>query len=251
MELLAKITAVLGGVSFIATRALALPHSGTSSIVLRSDDGKPLQGVDTPTGNPYNCTTPTKYFRQLVNHPKKDGDYKSMQDALTGTNTFLQQYQMITDYFKPGGPIIFYQGAEGPETCLEYQIHLQYAMELGGIAVYLEHRFFGLSVPGNLSYENNLEWPTAALESLTLDNVLLDAVAFIEWIKSTVPGAENSKAITFGGSYAAIISALERLRFPETFFAAFPTAGPFRGLISDPHDPLIYGWANWVSTRTA
>ena len=250
MRLLARLAVVLGGFSLMAARGLALPHEGTSRVVLRSDDGKPLQGVDTPTGNPYNCTVPTKYFRQLVNHPK-NGGYTPREDESTETDTFLQQYQMITDYFKPGGPIIFYQGAEGPETCLEYQVHLQYAMELGGIAVYLEHRFFGLSVPGNLSYEDNLEWPTEALESLTLDNVLLDAVAFIEWIKATVPGAEDSKAITFGGSYAAIISALERLRYPETFFAAFPTAGPFRGLVSDPNDPLIYSWANWVSNYIA
>lgn len=239
--------AILSALLAVSARTSALPHTRSTIKVPRADTNKALKGVDTPTGNPANCTYPTRYFRQLVDHSKNEGDYILNGIDSSKSATFLQQYQMITDYFKPGGPILFYQGAEAPLSCLEYQVHLQYAIELGGIAVSLEHRFFGLSIPvADLSYENNLEWPTSALASLTLDNVLLDSVTFLEWIRSSVPGAERSKIIGFGGSYAALISAMERLHHPETFFAAFPTAGPFRGLVSDPNDPLTYGWGNWV-----
>ena len=36
------------------------------------------------------------------------------------------------------------------------------------------------------------------MTSLTLGNVLLDAVELLTWIKSTIPGAKESKVITYG-----------------------------------------------------
>lgn len=63
----------------------------------------------------------------------------------------------------------------------------------------LEHRFFGLSNPfGNDSFTNE------NLGLLTLDNVLLDAVNFVEWIRSTVQGAQDSKVIVMGGEILRI-----------------------------------------------
>ena len=48
-----------------------------------------------------NCTHPTEFYTQKVDH----------FDNLS-TETFQQQYQVISDYFKPGAPILYYQGAE-------------------------------------------------------------------------------------------------------------------------------------------
>lgn len=69
------------------TAVLAKSHS-TPLNAISSDDGKILKGVDTPTGNPANCPTPSKYFRQLVNHTDKNG-------TTSKPDTFLQQYQVI------------------------------------------------------------------------------------------------------------------------------------------------------------
>ena len=67
--------------------------------------------------------------------------------------------------------------------------------ELHGIAATIEHRYIGESLPfGNASQT------TEGLRYLTLDNVMLDAVDFIDYIKSTVPGANESKAIVDGGA---------------------------------------------------
>ena len=64
-----------------------------------------------------NCSHPTQFFDQLIHHPES-------HDNVTGepaNATFKQQYQLITDYYKPGSnaPILFYQGAETTEfVCL-------------------------------------------------------------------------------------------------------------------------------------
>lgn len=46
------------------------------------------------------CKHPTKFYDQRVNHSDPD------------SGTFKQQYQLMLDYHQPGGPILFYQGAE-------------------------------------------------------------------------------------------------------------------------------------------
>lgn len=46
------------------------------------------------------CSHPTMFYDQRVNHSDPD------------SGTFKQQYQLVLDYYKPGGPILFYQGAE-------------------------------------------------------------------------------------------------------------------------------------------
>lgn len=47
-----------------------------------------------------NCTHPTAFYGQSLDH------------SATKSGTFNQQYQLILDYYKPGGPILFLQGAE-------------------------------------------------------------------------------------------------------------------------------------------
>ena len=62
----------------------------------------------------------------------------------------------------------------------------------------LEHRFFGDSLANN-----NIGNLTKRYETLTLDNVMLDAVAFIKSIKETLNGTEESQAIVTGGTYCS------------------------------------------------
>ena len=69
-----------------------------------------------------------------------------------------------------------------------------FAQQLGGMSVSLEHRYFGLSLPfGNDSYTND------NFQFLTLDNVMADAVSFVEMLQSTFPGAKDSKCIVSSG----------------------------------------------------
>lgn len=70
-----------------------------------------------------------------------------------------------------------------------------FAEQLGGIAATIEHRYFGLSVPfGNDSYTHE------NIVYLTLENVIADAVNFVEGIRANVTGAENSPVIIASGA---------------------------------------------------
>ena len=56
----------------------------------------------------------TKFLTQMVDHfGNHDG-------------TFQQQYQIVDTFYKPGGPILFYQGAENNQiTCMVRVIGVQ------------------------------------------------------------------------------------------------------------------------------
>ncbi|OCK73876.1 hypothetical protein K432DRAFT_410339 [Lepidopterella palustris CBS 459.81] len=130
---------------------------------------------------------PVQQFTQTLDHGSSDNI------------TFQQDYQLDTTRFKPGGPILFYQGAENSQiNCIEYNHFDDIADELGAIVAGLEHRFFGDSFPDGVSEASvsAKDWA-----SLNLENVLLDSVTFVEWIKKTVPGAENARTIITGGKY--------------------------------------------------
>jgi serine carboxypeptidase S28 len=93
-----------------------------------------------------------------------------------------------------------------------------YAEQLGGLAVSLEHRYFGESLP----FGPNTSWTSPAMKYLTLDNVMADAVNFIGMLKKTVSGASTSKVFVasgmilysvYSGPYEEISGLIRRKRF--------------------------------------
>ena len=142
----------------------------------------------------YTCVgVPCLNFTQKLNHDKPDD-----------LTTFQQRYQLDTSHFKPGGPILFHQSEELPlsSTPISHHVFSDYASKLGGIAVALEHRYFGTSYPSGLSVTSNIT--AAQYAPLTLDNIFEDSVAFLKWVKETVPGAENSPVIYGGGKFSSL-----------------------------------------------
>ncbi|XDG05311.1 hypothetical protein ABKA04_004926 [Annulohypoxylon sp. FPYF3050] len=199
-----------------------------------------------PTGNPSKCNQTTYYFPQKIYHNTNSSASGATNQ---GNNTFLQQYQIISDFYRPGGPILFIQGAETPEfECLEWFSIYDHAKELGALAVTIEHRYFGHSIPFGLKQEDNPNWPTSALEPMTLENIDLDTITFLEWVKKTVPGAEKSKVIISGGSYAGFLTIHMKNTYPDVFFGAFASSSPILGQVSDPNDPYMYGIGNQASS---
>lgn len=179
------------------------------------------------------CPTYTpKFFTQQLYHSSDNNA------------TFQQQYQLVTDFFQPGGPILY---TISPETsvmqCVERSAFLDFAQELGAIVAVLEHRFFGDSFPSGVNDSNATP---ADFAPLTLENVILDSVTFVNWIKSTVSGANNSKIIVQGGSYAGFLATEARLRYPETFYGAMPSAPPLKSLGPLQSNPYKYNWFEWV-----
>lgn len=135
----------------------------------------------------------------------------------------------------------------------------EWAKELGGIAVALEHRYFGESTPfgPEKSYTND------GFRYLTLDNVMADAANFVDMIKDNVTGAADSKCIVASGtyivatfelsngyiqgSYGGFLAGAFRLNRPDSFFGAIASAGPVMGF-GNSSDPESYNWWNWVSS---
>ncbi|KAK6382288.1 hypothetical protein LTS17_004175 [Exophiala oligosperma] len=190
-----------------------------------------LQGVSATTTASPNCTTPTHFFDQLVDHENS-----------SNKATFQQQYQVVADHFKPGGPILYYQQAETSLfACMEWTILPEWAAELGALVITLEHRFFGLSYP---SKDPD---PVRQFQSLTLENVMLDAVNFIGHIKNTTEGTKESKVLVMGGSYGGFLTTVLKMNHPDIFYGALPFAAPLRSIGANNQNPQRYNWFKYLN----
>ncbi|KAK5198654.1 hypothetical protein LTR92_001125 [Exophiala xenobiotica] len=178
-----------------------------------------------------NCSTPTHFFTQFIEH-----------ETSSSKATFQQQYQIVADHFKPGGPILYYQQAETSLfACMEWTILPEWAAELGALVITLEHRFFGLSDPSNASD------PVEKYQSLTLENVMLDAVNFISHVKNTTAGAKDSKVLVMGGSYGGFLTTVLKMNHPDVFYGALPFAAPLRSIGANYQNPQRYNWFIWLN----
>jgi hypothetical protein len=127
---------------------------------------------------------PVYNFTQFVHHDSNS------------TETFQQQYQLVTDFYKPGGPILFSQGyPQASMLTAEALRFTSYAAKLGAAVATLEHRYTGLSFPVGFDGGSNASYA----EALTLNNILNDNVSFIKWAKKNLTGAVDSKVIAHGG----------------------------------------------------
>jgi hypothetical protein len=87
---------------------------------------------------------------------------RQLEHNVTTSPTFQQQYQLDTEFFKPGRPVLFAQEVE-VETmvCVEQINFIDWAEELGAIVATLEHRCMGASFPDGLDASNAYSIPGA------------------------------------------------------------------------------------------
>ncbi|KAF2100140.1 hypothetical protein NA57DRAFT_75640 [Rhizodiscina lignyota] len=229
----------------IATAALLLPsvslaHQCSKYSLPSQDEIRAAEKV--PTGNPAKCLSGTKFFPQRVDHSSSDTSPNS---------TFLQQYEIHDQHFTPGGPIIYWQNPEQTYGCLNNTSGPAWADELGGMAISLEQRYYGLSTPPGLNYTENTNWTNADMKYLTLENSLLDAVTFVEWIRCNYPGAKDSKVIVFGGSYPGFLTINFRVKYPDVFYGGLASSSVTRGLDVNIFSKYTFAWGNWASQVTS
>ncbi|KAI1376539.1 hypothetical protein F4677DRAFT_459707 [Hypoxylon crocopeplum] len=179
----------------------------------------------------------TQHFTQKVNHTID-----------TSSATFKQRYQLITQYFEPGGPILFVQSAETGMPAINASDFIDYAPKLGALVAMLEHRFFGDLHSGSYppGYDP-LNISSEAFNSLTLDNVLQDGVNFVNWIKKTVVGAADSKVIYGGSSYGGFLAVSARIRYPETFYGAIASSPALNSFGPLSSNRFKFDSAKWAS----
>jgi len=121
-----------------------------------------------------------------------------------------------------------------------------FAQELGGIAVALEHRYFGESLPFG---PNETAYTQAQWAPLTLENVMDDAVALIDHIRTTIPNATQAPAFVASGSYGGFLATMFRQNHAETFTGALASAPPLRGFVGGNATGAVdeFNWWRYLS----
>ncbi|KAK6993030.1 peptidase S28 [Favolaschia claudopus] len=186
------------------------------------------------TRDPTCSSPPEQIFHQLIDH----------SNASDGS-TFGQRVQVNTTFYKAGGPLFILQGDESTDmTCSEFMQFSQWAPEFHAATMVIEHRYFGQSRPfGNDSYTNH------NMRFLTLDNVMSDTVAVVNWWRNNLTdgAGKDAPVIVFGGSYAGSIATILRINYPQTFFGALASAPPLRTFLPVTDDPDRFNRYNLVT----
>ena len=165
--------------------------------------------VDPSTLYPaYNLSVPIDHFHnESMYEPHSSG-------------TFPLRYFFDATYYKSGGPVIVLASGEDDATdrlpYLQKGIAHQLAEATNGIAVVLEHRYYGTSFP-------TPDLSTESLRFLTTEQALADTAYFarnvvFEGLEDRKLTAPDTAYIAYGGSYAGAFVAFLRKTYPNTFF---------------------------------
>lgn len=135
--------------------------------------------------------------------------------------TFAQRFWVDSEYASSPetAPVIYHICGEG-DAAQGYFLKdnaIEWAKALGAHLVYLEHRYYGQSLPF-------ADFSTEHLQYLTLDNVMEDLATFQQSLAASQ--GWRGKWITVGGSYSATLSAIYRYRHPELVVGALAASAP-------------------------
>ncbi|XP_054156708.1 putative serine protease K12H4.7 [Oppia nitens] len=162
-----------------------------------------------PVSDNHVNTLPEKWFDQRVDHFNT-----------SDTRTFKQRYFINNKYYKTGGPVFLY--LDGESEAMDFIITdgavAKYAEQFNALAIDLEHRYYGKSVPTvDLSVDN--------LRYLSSEQALKDIEQFILKLTDSLSLA-NSKWIAFGGSYAGNLAAWLREKYPHAVAGSVASSAP-------------------------
>ncbi|CAO2819573.1 unnamed protein product [Amaranthus hypochondriacus] len=153
--------------------------------------------------------------------------------------SFNQSYYIDSSYWvgaQANGPILVFFGGEGPISDFVNRIGIinLSAPKLGALIVYIEHRFYGESVPMG-SIDEAINDPDTR-NCLNVEQALTDFADIIQHIKKNL-SAPNSPVIVIGGSYAGMLAVWYRLRYPLLSIGALASSAPLLnfGVIAPQH----------------
>lgn len=203
ISLLLPISAKFASQPISSLRSGVTPNLSRRRTISKRDDVNPATLYPA-----YNLSVPIDHFHN-----------ESVYEPHSSDN-FNLRYFFDATYYKPGGPVIVLEAGETSARdrlpYLQKGIAHQLAEATGGIAVILEHRYYGTSFPTpDLSTEN--------LRFLTTQQALADTDFFarnvvfegLEDLKLTAP---DTAYIAYGGSYAGAFVAFLRKTYPDTYY---------------------------------
>lgn len=138
-------------------------------------------------------------------------------------STWSMRYLDNGEHYTPGGPLFIYVGGEWTISSgtMSGGHFYDMARELGAYLFYTEHRFYGLSRPTPST-------STDLLRFLNIDQALADLAHFVEEMRRTIPGAENSPVILAGGSYAGTMVTWFRQKYPHLANGVWASSAPLQ-----------------------
>lgn len=141
--------------------------------------------------------------------------------APSNNQVWNQRYFVNADYYKKGGPVFLMIGGEGPASA-KWMVEgqwIEYAKHFGAMCFQLEHRYYGKSHPSpDLSTNKAL--------FLSSEQALADLAYFITAMNDEYKFPNNTKWITFGGSYAGSLAVWMREKYPHLVHGAVSASGP-------------------------
>jgi pimeloyl-ACP methyl ester carboxylesterase len=175
--------------------------------------------VPQPTVN--NCTK--HFYTQFIDH------------FSWGNATYQQRYFTYDKWYKPGGPIFFYNGNEADVEIFANWTGLMWenGQEFNALLVFAEHRYFGESLPCAGGFLECGDY-------LSTEQAMADFAALIVHLR-TVDYPDAGIAVTFGGSYGGMLAAWMRMRYPGVVAGAIASSAPI-GCMSPTYDKASY-WA--------
>ncbi|GAM40201.1 hypothetical protein TCE0_038r12361 [Talaromyces pinophilus] len=149
------------------------------------------------------------------------------------SDTFPLRYWFDASHYEEGGPVFLLESGEtSGEDRLPYLqkgLIAQLAQLTNGIAVVLEHRYYGSSIPTE-------DFSTESLRFLTTEQALADVAYFAQNI--VYPGLVDKNLtsnyvpyIAYGGSYAGAMVAFLRATYPDVFFGAIASSAVTEAIV--------------------
>ncbi|KAI6669927.1 hypothetical protein NL676_004812 [Syzygium grande] len=144
-------------------------------------------------------------------------------------STFKQRYLINFNYWggaNSSAPIFVYLGAESPidgePTAIGFLT--DNAAQFKALLVYIEHRYYGESIPLGMSFEEALN-DTNIRGYFSSAQALADYAAIIMHVKRKLK-AGDSPVIVVGGSYGGKLASWFRLKYPHVTLGALASSAP-------------------------
>lgn len=170
----------------------------------------------------------TRYYTQRLDH----------FNALPASYGTFQQRYLINDTFWGGktSPIFLYAGNEGDIDLFTNNTGFMWesAPRFGAMLVFVEHRYYGESMPFGSKKAAFMDASTKGYLSVT--QALADFASFVLSLKSNL-SAPAAPVVVLGGSYGGMLAVWMRLKYPHIVMGAVASSAPIRSFyhLTDPY----------------
>ncbi|OAY31800.1 lysosomal Pro-X carboxypeptidase isoform X1 [Manihot esculenta] len=180
-----------------------------------------------PGASYYQSLTTTQSKAKNPEIPYKAHYFPQVLDHFTfqpiSSKIFYQKYLINSQYWHRGAPIFVYTGNEGDIDWFAANTGflLDIAPKFQALLVFIEHRFYGESLPfGENSYDS-----AETLGYLNSQQALADFAVLIRSLKHNL-SSDASPVVVFGGSYGGMLAAWFRLKYPHIAIGALASSAP-------------------------